>query len=206
MKVDLENCSSRAEIKEKLRQCFDGKIVRKDLTKKIKEGANVYTSSIPTNRLPMRQPVGVFNVSYIRVNGHALLKPRPKKRPIITIGSHMWLKPPKSTIKTKSSGHNQKRPSPNANLVTFHASFIPAPITLIRSINIKIIISISLPPVCSQSAKQNFYSADGIINVFLSLSDLALYHDNCQKTIEKEIRESQKIPDLDVQALQIPYI
>ena len=33
--------SSREEIKGKLRQCFDGKIVRKDLTKKIKEGANV---------------------------------------------------------------------------------------------------------------------------------------------------------------------
>ena len=31
----------REEIKNKLRQCFDGKIVRKDLTKKIKEGANV---------------------------------------------------------------------------------------------------------------------------------------------------------------------
>ena len=31
----------RDEIKNKLRQCFDGKIVRKDLTKKIKEGANV---------------------------------------------------------------------------------------------------------------------------------------------------------------------
>ena len=31
----------REEIKSKLRQCFDGKIVRKDLTKKIKEGANV---------------------------------------------------------------------------------------------------------------------------------------------------------------------
>ena len=31
----------REEIKGKLRQCFDGKIVRKDLTKKIKEGANV---------------------------------------------------------------------------------------------------------------------------------------------------------------------
>ena len=41
MKVDLENGSSREEIKEKLRECFDGKIVRKDLTKKIKEGANV---------------------------------------------------------------------------------------------------------------------------------------------------------------------
>ncbi len=33
--------SSREEIKDKLRQYFDGKIVRKDLTKKIKEGANV---------------------------------------------------------------------------------------------------------------------------------------------------------------------
>ena len=33
--------STREEIKQKLRQCFDGKIVRKDLTKKIKEGANV---------------------------------------------------------------------------------------------------------------------------------------------------------------------
>lgn len=32
---------SRELIKEKLRQYFDGKIVRKDLTKKIKEGANV---------------------------------------------------------------------------------------------------------------------------------------------------------------------
>lgn len=33
--------STRDVIKEKLRQTFDGKIVRKDLTKKIKEGANV---------------------------------------------------------------------------------------------------------------------------------------------------------------------
>lgn len=33
--------SSREIIKDKLRQHFDGKIVRKDLTKKIKEGANV---------------------------------------------------------------------------------------------------------------------------------------------------------------------
>ena len=33
--------STREAIKEKLRQYFDGKIVRKDLTKKIKEGANV---------------------------------------------------------------------------------------------------------------------------------------------------------------------
>ena len=31
----------RREIKEKLRENFDGKIVAKDLTKKIKEGANV---------------------------------------------------------------------------------------------------------------------------------------------------------------------
>jgi len=34
---------TREIIKDKLRQCFDGKIVRKDLTKKIKEGANVPT-------------------------------------------------------------------------------------------------------------------------------------------------------------------
>lgn len=33
--------STREIIKDKLRQYFDGKIVRKDLTKKIKEGANV---------------------------------------------------------------------------------------------------------------------------------------------------------------------
>lgn len=36
-----ESISNREEIKEKLRKYFDGKIVRKDLTKKIKEGANV---------------------------------------------------------------------------------------------------------------------------------------------------------------------
>ncbi len=36
-----ENDDRRAVIKQKLRQNFDGKIVRKDLTKKIKEGANV---------------------------------------------------------------------------------------------------------------------------------------------------------------------
>lgn len=34
-------CSAREEIKNKLRDNFSGKIVRKDLTKKIKEGANV---------------------------------------------------------------------------------------------------------------------------------------------------------------------
>ena len=36
-----ENEDKRAVLKSKLRQNFDGKIVRKDLTKKIKEGANV---------------------------------------------------------------------------------------------------------------------------------------------------------------------
>lgn len=36
-----ESEDNRTTIKAKLRQCFDGKIVRKDLTKKIKEGANV---------------------------------------------------------------------------------------------------------------------------------------------------------------------
>lgn len=39
---DLDkNENAHEEIREKLRQYFDGKIVRKDLTKKIKEGANV---------------------------------------------------------------------------------------------------------------------------------------------------------------------
>ncbi len=38
---DVKEKSSREIIKDKLRQTFDGKIVRKDLTKKIKEGANV---------------------------------------------------------------------------------------------------------------------------------------------------------------------
>ena len=37
----MEAEDKRSIIKEKLRQQFDGKIVRKDLTKKIKEGANV---------------------------------------------------------------------------------------------------------------------------------------------------------------------
>lgn len=41
MNVFLETDDRRLAIKHKLRQCFDGKIVRKDLTKKIKEGANV---------------------------------------------------------------------------------------------------------------------------------------------------------------------
>ena len=36
-----ENISRREVIKDKLRQNFDGKIVRKDLTKHIKEGLNV---------------------------------------------------------------------------------------------------------------------------------------------------------------------
>lgn len=41
MEQTVMNESNRDVIKEKLRQSFDGKIVRKDLTKKIKEGANV---------------------------------------------------------------------------------------------------------------------------------------------------------------------
>lgn len=41
---DFETSASTREIiKDKLRQNFDGKIVPKDLTKKIKEGANVPT-------------------------------------------------------------------------------------------------------------------------------------------------------------------
>lgn len=43
MEQDQNEGNSRQVIKEKLRQNFDGKIVRKDLTKKIKEGANVPT-------------------------------------------------------------------------------------------------------------------------------------------------------------------
>ncbi len=39
--MEVSFVSDRVEIKEKLRQYFDGKIVRKDLAKKIKEGANV---------------------------------------------------------------------------------------------------------------------------------------------------------------------
>lgn len=38
MEQFTEGESAREEIKNKLRQNFDGKIVRKDLTKKIKEG------------------------------------------------------------------------------------------------------------------------------------------------------------------------
>ena len=41
MELDMVCESNREVIKEKLRQYYDGKIVRKDLTKKIKEGANV---------------------------------------------------------------------------------------------------------------------------------------------------------------------
>lgn len=39
--MDFNDENNKEIIKEKLRQSFDGKIVRKDLTKKIKEGANV---------------------------------------------------------------------------------------------------------------------------------------------------------------------
>ena len=37
----MDSDDARAVLREKLRQNFDGKIVRKDLTKKMKEGANV---------------------------------------------------------------------------------------------------------------------------------------------------------------------
>lgn len=43
MAEDIELKDKREEIARKLRQHFDGKIVRKDLTKSIKEGANVPT-------------------------------------------------------------------------------------------------------------------------------------------------------------------
>ena len=36
-----ETEDKREEIKQKLRQYYDGRIVRKDLTKSIREGANV---------------------------------------------------------------------------------------------------------------------------------------------------------------------
>ena len=39
--ITEDSVDKREEIKNKLRQCFDGRIVRKDLTKQIKEGANV---------------------------------------------------------------------------------------------------------------------------------------------------------------------
>ena len=41
MEQNAASVNTREEIKEKLRRNFNGKIVRKDLTKKIKEGANV---------------------------------------------------------------------------------------------------------------------------------------------------------------------
>lgn len=41
MDAFMETDDKRSVIRNKLRECFDGKIVRKDLTKKIKEGANV---------------------------------------------------------------------------------------------------------------------------------------------------------------------
>ncbi len=41
MEVSVSEESTRERIKQKLRENFDGRIVRKDLTKKIKEGANV---------------------------------------------------------------------------------------------------------------------------------------------------------------------
>lgn len=45
----IESEDRRAVLKGKLRQWFDGKIVRKDLTKKIKEGANVPVYVLDTN-------------------------------------------------------------------------------------------------------------------------------------------------------------
>ena len=41
LEENMTEKSVREVLKEKLRSNFDGKIVRKDLTKKIKEGANV---------------------------------------------------------------------------------------------------------------------------------------------------------------------
>ena len=48
--MDMAADDTREELRRKLRSNFDGRIVRKDLTKKIKEGANVpvYTVVILT--------------------------------------------------------------------------------------------------------------------------------------------------------------
>mgnify|MGYP004504945435 CR=1 FL=1 len=57
MEQFTEGESTREEIKNKLRQNFDGKIVRKDLTKKIKEGGG---KLIPDG---MSNPGQVYTVS-----------------------------------------------------------------------------------------------------------------------------------------------
>lgn len=57
-KVDTEASqgSNREELNKKLRQTFDGKIVRKDLTKHIKEGASVPSSTgMEPNELSYRE-------------------------------------------------------------------------------------------------------------------------------------------------------
>lgn len=60
---DFETSASTREIiKDKLRQNFDGKIVRKDLTKKIKEGANVptYVLEFLLGRIAVRMMTKLF--------------------------------------------------------------------------------------------------------------------------------------------------
>ena len=57
--------STRETIKMKLREQFDGKIVRKDLTKKIKEGANVPVYVLEFLRSSRRALTGLNGFSRI---------------------------------------------------------------------------------------------------------------------------------------------
>ena len=60
-KSDDNGTSNREVIDKKLRQFFDGKIVRKDLTKHIKEGANV-----PIYVLEYQRPQVCLTLSLLR--------------------------------------------------------------------------------------------------------------------------------------------
>ena len=53
----MDEMDLRRDIKEKLRENFDGKIVAKDLTKKIKEGANVPVYVLEIGRASCRERV-----------------------------------------------------------------------------------------------------------------------------------------------------
>ena len=86
-----ETGDKNAVIDQKLRQFFDGKIVRKDLTKKIKEGANVpvyvlefllgqYCSSDD----PEVIETGVENVEYREIAAEALASEMPDGFDVVT--------------------------------------------------------------------------------------------------------------------------
>ena len=64
----MEMDDTRSIIKSKLRQYFDGKIVRKDLTKHIKEGANVVLYSEDRKKRFMKHSLDVKNL-YTLCNG-----------------------------------------------------------------------------------------------------------------------------------------